>query len=684
MKIRYYVHAWQALLMFMAGLLCILAAFAGYIQAGGGEELLRRAISKLQTGRAQFDSLDLRWRTGELVAKNLRHDDFQWPQDKPLVRFSGLLAREFSVKLDLLPWPPAVRSITIREMPETAIEFTEGFVQLGTLKQLRYQDIPPIRFVDCNLRLKIAQVGPLHLSGCGGELRPGTATEPPHGAFSLRQLDGRPFNIKLDMLEDGSWVLTGNRIQINTRAIKAASNPFADQLDPAFFLVRALFSGEMGAEGTVTALRMVVQPPTATRSFICDGTVGYSNLEFRLPKPGEATGRALPFWLDRLLGAGESYWPQWMQVDSITTGGNGRVAFHMADGTLNFACDEGPGSAFIGSRQGRMFPPVESLKGAVATDEEQRPRHILLRGFLGNEFGFETRVERHADRTRTYDLLLEPRAAPPGERTERAVAGKPLWRFASRVKDYVDARQLAAPDEKGQRALAEFEVEAEARQFPWPEHLPPAVRDLSGRAYVKGRFTDGQRLCLETITITDGGARFFGAPLRPLARTPADFGPLYQAVDALFGTSTPWEVKDVALRGKGTVQFAPDFRWDGSLEDVQFTSGSLVYAGLSSDWGLASPTLNLTLVRKGDASEIGAKMFAPNKWQVLLVGSWKEPAAQPAEGTFKLVENNVPFMLHPQRMDLWAPYVSEDRRRVNRAIDVIIRDGEVVERKVFP
>ena len=38
MTIRYYVHAWQGLLMFLAGLVSVLAAFAGYIQSGGGEE----------------------------------------------------------------------------------------------------------------------------------------------------------------------------------------------------------------------------------------------------------------------------------------------------------------------------------------------------------------------------------------------------------------------------------------------------------------------------------------------------------------------------------------------------------------------------------------------------------------------------------------------------------------------
>ncbi|MCY3023228.1 MAG: hypothetical protein NTW87_29985 [Planctomycetota bacterium] len=200
MTIRYYVHAWQGLAMFLAGIASVLAAFAGYIQSGGGEELLRRELAHLQTGRAQFDTISFRWKTGEMVVTNLRHNSFSWPKKNPIASFSGLLAREMTVKMDLLPWPPAVQSITIRGMPDTAIAVSEGFLQTGKLQSLRYDQIPPIRFVDCNLDIKIGVVGPLKLSGCSGELRRGSGNEPPRGTFSLRELDGRPFNFQLETL----------------------------------------------------------------------------------------------------------------------------------------------------------------------------------------------------------------------------------------------------------------------------------------------------------------------------------------------------------------------------------------------------------------------------------------------------------------------------------------------------
>ena len=58
-------------------------------------------------------------------------------------------------------------------------------------------------------------------------------------------------------------------------------------------------------------MHLTVQPATGARKFICDGEVGYRNLEFRLPKPGGEAGPALPFLLDRLLGAGGNLWPRW-------------------------------------------------------------------------------------------------------------------------------------------------------------------------------------------------------------------------------------------------------------------------------------------------------------------------------------------------------------------------------------
>ncbi|MCY3023227.1 MAG: hypothetical protein NTW87_29980 [Planctomycetota bacterium] len=458
-------------------------------------------------------------------------------------------------------------------------------------------------------------------------------------------------------------------------------------MDPVGLLVRALFSGDLGAEGTVTALRLAVQPATALRKFVCDGEVGYRNLEFRLPKAGGAAEQALPVWLDKLLGAGENLWPRWMQVDTIKSGASGRVAFHMSDGRLNFACDEGPGSAFTGTRQQQVFPPVESLKGSVETDAENRPQRILLRGFLGKELSFETHVEHNADKSRTYQLLLEPRLAAPAPLAERdgarTGARQPLWRFASRVTDYLDATSLPPPDEAGQRAKIEFQVESDARHFPWPEWLPPGMRDISGHMYAKGRFTDGRKLHLDPVCLDEGGTLVYGGEPAPVSGA-GDFGPLWQALYSLFGTRTPWELQDVALRGRAEVQFSPDLRWETTtLKDFTLTSGSLVHAGLTSDLGVASPSLTASHKRDVNVSEITVRAFVQGKWHLRFSGDWKQEEGQPSTGTFRLVEQDVPFVLHPQRGSLETPPVSPDKRRVNRTTVVRVNGNRTANEEKF-
>src|SRR5260370_627351 len=105
--IRYYIHAWQGLLMFLAGIVSVLAAFGGYLNSGGGEELLRRALHDLFTGKIQFDPIQLNWKAGKLVVNNLSYDQpYEWPKRDPIVRVSGLDVAKTTVEMDFLPWPP--------------------------------------------------------------------------------------------------------------------------------------------------------------------------------------------------------------------------------------------------------------------------------------------------------------------------------------------------------------------------------------------------------------------------------------------------------------------------------------------------------------------------------------------------------------------------------------------------
>jgi hypothetical protein len=369
-----------------------------------------------------------------------------------------------------------------------------------------------------------------------------------------------------------------------------------------------------------------------------------------------------------------------MQVDSIRTGADGRVTFHMAGGKLNFACDEGPGSAFTGTKDGQPFPPLEALKGAVETDEENRPRQIVLRGFLGKELSFETHLTNSADRSRSYELLLEPRPEPPQPAAKAEVRGRaarPLWRFSSLLTDYFDVPSDRRPIEAGQRNVAAFEVEGEARHFPWPDWLPTGMRDVSGHIYAKGRFTETQRLCLETVNWDDGAALAYGGegstPQRAAATT--GFGPLWQALYALFGTSMPWELQNVSIRGHANVQFSPDLRWQTTeLDDFTLSSGSLSYAGLTSDLALAKPILAAVHRREAEMSDIGLSAAVPGKWKVRLHGAWRP---EDGVGTFRLLEEDVPFGLHPQRDTLGPTYVSTDKRRVNRKTTVRINGADV-------
>jgi len=667
--------------MFLAGIVSVLAAFGGYLNAGGGEELLRTALAKFISGKISFDPVKLKWKEGELEVTRLSYDkQIEWPADKPIVKCSGISANQVNVQLDLLPWPPKVQAITVHGMPDLTINLSEGFLQSGKLQELKTETIPPLQFVDCNLNLTIGSIGPLLLTGCSGELRHGTAGEP-RGAFSLRALNGKPFNFKLETMEDGRWVFSCDENIIDTNeTLKTKNIPFMDRMDLVSMLVRALFTGELGAKGTVSSLRVSVQPATDRRKFICDGEVGYRNLEFNLPKPELPTGQALPGFLDRLLGTKETFWPRGMQVDSIRTGSSGRVTFHMEDGKLDFACDEGAGSAFTGIKDGKTFPPLEALKGSVETDKDDKPARIVLRGFLGDQLSFETRMDRQADNSRVYEMILEPRAGD----SQKIVFGKPLWRFASKVQDFLDATQLPPPDEIGLRPLVAFELESDARHFPWPEFLPPGMRDLSGHLYAKGRYTDGMRLRLEKIVLDDHSSMIYGgSPDASVQSSTSDFGPLWAAVESLFGTNTPWKLQDISVEGKAEVVFGVDLsaktmRWETTvMKNFTLNSGIISHAGLTSDVGVAAPVITATHKRLSDQSEITVTAAVPGLWDLKLIGSWKCEPGKACSGEFTLIERDVPLALHPQRAVLSGDYISADKRRVNRSTTIRIVDGKI-------
>ena len=373
-----------------------------------------------------------------------------------------------------------------------------------------------------------------------------------------------------------------------------------------------------------------------------------------------------------------------MIVDRVRTG-IGRVRFHMANNQLDFTCDEGIDSAFTGIRGGKDFPPLESLKGCVETDEQGHPCRLLLRGFLGDKL-FETRTAREKDGSRTYAILTEPR----GGDTEKFSFRQPFWRIKLVVTDYfvVDAQTVK------QRNLpfAEFEVEADARHFPppdLPELLPAGFLNVSGHVYAKGRFNRDLRLHFDTISLEDGGGISYGAAKLSPDEARSNFAPLWQSLLTLFGTDIPWHLRDVSLHGEADVQFAKEpFHIVGAtITNVKLESGTLEHANRTTDVGALGLQVSATHAPSaqdptGSGSDIQIRAGIPDLWQVHLKGSWNEKDGKP-QGLFVLKEENVPYLLHPQRETLEARFVSEDKRRINRTTTVTIKNGETY-REVRP
>ncbi len=671
--------------MFLLGIVCVLASFGGYLMSGGGEELLRRALLNVTSGKAKYESLEVNWKEGRIEVVNIENEDFVWPQKNPIARLKNLKAPKLIVQF--AGWPAVVQNITVQGMSGAEIDVDEGFLQQGDLSGHKPpKNLPRIVFEDCDVKVVLGGAPPLELSGCNGELQRDSEADGGRlrGRFHLRELNGKPFDLNVESLENDRWVVTGNTIQLDTRtALSAKRNPFEAKFDPVGLLMKALFSGEMGARGTLTSLHISVLPAAGDLGFSCEGEVGYSNLSLKLPAAADTSGKALPFFLGMLLGVdekqGAELWPRLMQVDQITTGEKGRVAFHMSDGRLDFSCDEGAGSAFTGVRDGIPFPPLESLKGSVETDALGLPKRIVLRGFLGEQVGFEGRVARGGDGSRTTELILLPRS---GNAAQLAF-GRPLWRFESRVKDYV-----SVPNRPPDLALAEFEAEASVHGFPFADWLPPGMTQVSGRATVKGSYGNrdgdpkvGSVLRLENVRWDDGAGMIFGGAA---GRVPgADFHPFWEAFYAVFATEKAWMLRDAVVTGGADIFFDANLQWTRAA----FNHWTL-HAGVIADDGpltvVAPPEVTLDCETKRDPATEAKTVdvsAAGSDWRVALKGNWVHDKGKPASGDFVYSESNVPLKLHPKREKLAQTGAVHDDR-IQRALSVKVRaDGVKIESK---
>jgi hypothetical protein len=354
----------------------------------------------------------------------------------------------------------------------------------------------------------------------------------------------------------------------------------------------------------------------------------------------------------------------------------------MAEGKLNITADEGPGSALIGIRGGKTLPALESRKGVVEADAQGNAERISLRGFLGSDLSFDTRVQRAEDGSRTYGLVLQPRT---GDYMDVAF-NRPLWRFASRVQDYLNTETMPPKDEggeKGERSLVDFEIEGDARHFPLPELLLPGMKDLSGRLYTKGKFTNKSRLRIDDLRF-DSASMSYGGQAQAQDAASADFGPLWQTLQTLFDTPLPWNLQDVSLRGKVVAQFGLGLSWESTeFKDIELLSGQLAHAGLVSNLGVSGMTLSAKHSRTEKSSTIDIRAEVKERWMARLFGEWPMADADATSGKFTLAEKDVPFNLHPQREQLDKRYVSEDKRRVNRTTTIQIRNGKA-ERQLTP
>jgi hypothetical protein len=659
-QISFYAHFWQALLMFIAGVVAVVCSFAGFLRTGGAEQLLQQAlVAFTQTGgKASFRYLETDFKNSKLVVHELDHTDFSDGQNQ----VTGLHARQCEVSVDL--WPqPQVTAVKFQGLNRLRLQVQAGFLQQQQSKTLRGPKFP-VLFEDVDLALKVGDGPWLELSGCSGsvERAPGPSKEPV-GQFNVTQLNGQPFDFHLATLGGGRWEFRGTDLAIDTRRVEVGRDHLPvlsgdGRLDPIELLYRSLLTGESGAEGTVS-VQGYVQLASEGRRASCEGQVAYKRLKLRLPSQ-EVQAGVLPLLSEWFLGGRKTSWSSFLTADSIETGPDGRLAFHMNERRLEFACDEGPGSAFIARRGLEELAPLESLKGSIVTDDEYRPREVVLRGFLGAGLSGELRMRRLEPAGRFYEVVVQPRAGGDPGRAE-----VPLWRFHSWVQDCGEK-----PEGPGEQALVRFGADLAAMHFQDTlKLLPPGMRDVSGVLRFRGRYAADRTLYLDSISWADGGLVYGGPdPAEPFAIVRRFYGPVFSALKPLWGGGPAWSLRGVRLTGKAEARFDARDQWlVTKLSDWKLHAGSVVYEGLSTDLGDLGLEVLGEYARHPDAHDSSSfsVLVAPAKtgsgddhWRMRLGGAFREDGT----GVVFFEERDVPTKVHPERGKIDGRFINSEKR----------------------
>jgi len=676
-RVSYYIVAWQAALMLLAGAVSVFASVAGYLMLGGGELLLQQAlISNIPEASPTFKNIELDWAASKLVVHGLRGEKLTAPK----ITVSGLDVERCEVHLDLWPWqwPPRIDSVHLHGLRRMEIDLEPGFLQAP---QARIKSAPPfpIHFHEATADVKIGDYPRLRLEDCRGELKKGVSGEVT-GQFSLARLNGKPFDLTFESHSGNRWVTSGSNLEIDTKILRAPSGPVQEApFDPVERLLRALFSGDSAAQGTISSLRVTVEPAvTGVRSFSCEGELAYRDISLRLPPHGVPAATAMPTFMNWMFFGRKSIWPVWLMPDEIVTGTEGRLSFHMHDHNLEFSCDEGPGSGFTIRAGGEKFGPLESLKGSLVTDEEYRPRKVVLRGFLGSQLACEASMQRTAQGQRTFDLTVQPRVAGVDA---AQIQNIPLWRFHSRVEDLSEL-----PRGQDEATLVRFAVEFSSQDFPVSPLLPPGVRDVKGRLFVSGRYTAERTLWLDDVNWKKGALRY-GGPETLLPR-PKLYGELFAGLERMWGgASSEWWLQDLDVTGKAKVEFDAlnNFKGFWAL-DWKIHSANVTYKDTATNLGAESIEVQGNYHPQGEKKRALFLIAGPKsgdrdfKWAFILEGDAGEKGLQ----EIRFIEKDVPVKLHPQRDNLPSDYRHGIfNKTVTRTTVVNVSDGKL-ERVVRP
>lgn len=645
MRIAYYTHAWQAVLMFLAGALSLVGSFVGYLDSGGGNELLQQALvsffprGNVRHGGLRFDSGT--W--SKVTVQNIQSD--------PIIEgpnyVKGLHAEKCEIYLDL--WPsPRIEAVHVYGIKEIEVSAKPDYLQ-ETQPKITKGPPFPVYFHDINADIKIGQGPLLKLEDCNGVLKQGLQQDL-IGEFGLNKLNGKPFSFTVSSLGEGRWETHGRNLEIDTQILHVAPEQLGEAVDPVALLLRALLTGEMGAKGQIPALRVAVEPATENKTFVCEGQVAYKDLELRLPPVKTPAGVVVPVALDWMFFGEKSIWPPWLLPDSIKSGGGGSLSFHMNGNRLEFACDEGIGSAFIVTKHGGSIS-LESLKGSIVTDEQHRPKSVVLRGILGRLYNGELRMERGEDGVRTFDLVMDPRANH---------RDAPLWRLRTHVEDYSESLAAGA---KGD--WVKFEVELASQDSPIGEFLPPGVHDVSGRLIVRGRFSSDRIMDLDEITWRKGALTYGGGEAPVTNPLMADvYGRVFASLRRMWGAGdSEWSLQDMDVTGRVRVRFDEKNNWlDTKVFDWKLASGIVTYRGMASDFGAAGIEVEGFYSSKADSPggpmlqfEAGPRdrKTAKFDWSMRLEGY----KLGTPESEVRFIENSVPLKLHPQRETIPSKFI---------------------------